>query len=404
MLASTFSIAALTVLFELSKHSHLNFVFHLQTFNSGLHCHFRFMNFQFTFECCLQTSTFILRLCFRFVNFRFTFEFYHQTLSFILKPLPLIGTAVELRTELPPKNHRQHEVMKRSDKMTDNDGDIDDKRGTRKVNQAIGLLHEVISFLGSEKDKEESGHVVPAFGVDANPRGNIPRPMARLSGSRLASQTTSSTTGPTSVLPSTPTIDRGAQIRQSFAGLFGPYQRASQLSTSSSVFGKSARSWAAAGPPSKKSKIHAKETWTHEFFCLSKATALNAPSRQEKAILQNAGLGRKKIKFNKNGSALHVKQMLEAAYPKIVQGGGFEILRSGISLTDQLQLITAPSSGYSVSFLRDMSGLGQALAYLRPVQRNLDTSQQAEVASSVGGKVLEGFFLITNYGKMRGKL
>ena len=72
--------------------------------------------------------------------------------------------------------------MKRSDKMVDSDGDIDDNRGTRKVNQAIGLLHEVIPFLGSEKDKEASGHVVPAFDVDANPRGNIPRPWIGLVG------------------------------------------------------------------------------------------------------------------------------------------------------------------------------------------------------------------------------
>ncbi len=272
-----------------------------------------------------------------------------------------------------------------------------DRKSTGNVTQAIGLLQEVISFLGSEQgtEKEESGNDVQATGVDASLRGEniIPRPnMARPVG---VAQTTNSTAAVTSsILPSRP--DRRGQIRQSFAGLFGPYQRVTQMSTSSSVFGRNARSFAAAGPPPKRGKIHAKETWTHEFFCLSNATATNTPSRREKAILQNAGLGRKKIKFNKNGSALHVKQMLEAAYPKIVQGGGFEILRSGISLNDPLQLINAPSSGYSVAFLRDMSGLGQALAYVRPVQSNLDTNQQPVVASSLGGKVLSGLPFETN--------
>ena len=32
------------------------------------------------------------------------------------------------------------------------------------------------------------------------------------------------------------------------------------------------------------------------------------------------------------------------------------------------------STGYSVNFLRNESGLGQALAYIRPLQRSLDTS------------------------------
>ena len=38
-----------------------------------------------------------------------------------------------------------------------------------------------------------------------------------------------------------------------------------------------------------------------------------------------------------------------------------------------LSLITPPPGGYSVPFLRDAAGLGQALAYIRPLQKDLDT-------------------------------
>ena len=34
-------------------------------------------------------------------------------------------------------------------------------------------------------------------------------------------------------------------------------------------------------------------------------------------------------------------------------------------------MINPPTSGYSVPFLKESSGIGQALAYLRPLQRSL---------------------------------
>ena len=65
--------------------------------------------------------------------------------------------------------------------------------------------------------------------------------------------------------------------------------------------------------------------------------------------------------FNKRGDATHVQSKVEEACPKLVNGGGFEILRSAGSMS--LSLIKAPASeGYTVPFLRELSGLGQALA------------------------------------------
>lgn len=70
---------------------------------------------------------------------------------------------------------------------------------------------------------------------------------------------------------------------------------------------------------------------------------------------------------------IDVKTKLESVYPKLIQGGGFEILRSG-SPSSKLSLITPPAGRYSVPFLRGSAGLGQALAYIRPLQKDLDTS------------------------------
>ena len=112
---------------------------------------------------------------------------------------------------------------------------------------------------------------------------------------------------------------------------------------------------------------------------------VDAPSRKEKLELQIAGLGRKKIVFGSKDSALQVKTKLEEEFPKLKNGGGFEILRSGFSPGKSLVLLRPPASvGNSVEFLRDESGLGQALAYIRPLQRSLDVSLHAQEVSLSG--------------------
>ncbi|CAH3046598.1 unnamed protein product, partial [Porites lobata] len=133
-------------------------------------------------------------------------------------------------------------------------------------------------------------------------------------------------------------------------------------------------------PPAKKRKsfFRVKETWTHEFFCLASTAATCVPSRSDKISLQNAGLGRRKIVFSGRASALDVKENLESVFPKLKESGGFEILRSaqGHTAGTMLSLITPPPlppGGYSLPFLRDAAGLGQALAYRRPLQKDLDT-------------------------------
>ena len=150
---------------------------------------------------------------------------------------------------------------------------------------------------------------------------------------------------------------------QNFRHLFAPYASASY------------RTQTRFGPPKRRKTTHyvPKETWTHEFFCLADCSSENIPSRMTKLELQFAGLGRKKIVLGSKDNAVKVKEKLEEAFPKLKDGGGFEVLRSGP--LKRLLLLKPPlATGYSVKYLRDDCGLGQALAYIRPLQRNLNIS------------------------------
>ena len=107
------------------------------------------------------------------------------------------------------------------------------------------------------------------------------------------------------------------------------------------------------------------------IFCLTYKGQIAVPCRSFKIQLQQPGLGRKKICFNSKVNATEVKTKLEESCPKLNAGGGFEILRRGQS-PSELSIIPPPNSGYTVNFLRDCAGLGQAIAYIRPVQCNLN--------------------------------
>ncbi len=169
----------------------------------------------------------------------------------------------------------------------------------------------------------------------------------------------------------TTSTTRGEAVLRNFRNLFAGYGPRESSSTCS-------RNQRPIQPPTKRAKRQSffipKETWTHEFFCLAETNQCRIPSRQDKFVLQSAGLGRKKLVFGSKDTAKSVQEKLEKAYPKLSQGGGFEILRSGASVKE-LVVIRPPSlTGYAVPFLRNESGLGQALAYIRPVQENLDIS------------------------------
>ena len=164
---------------------------------------------------------------------------------------------------------------------------------------------------------------------------------------------------------------RSQRVIQNFRSLFSPYPARSVPGPSSSARNNSYRP-----PPPKKPKktgfFQVKETWTHDFFCLASKTATIVPPRTEKISLPNAGLGRRKVVFPCRASAVDVLKVLENVYLKLKQGGGFELLRS-----------RSPAS--MLSFLRDAAGLGQALAYIRPLQKDLPMDAPVENTEQVRG-------------------
>ena len=121
-----------------------------------------------------------------------------------------------------------------------------------------------------------------------------------------------------------------------------------------------------------------KDTWTHQFLCLSDKDQETIPSREEKYRLNNVGLGERKVVFNdKRGSWEHVKSVLEKDFPKLKDvNGAFEIVRSSGNRRS-LELVAIPPMGYTVPFLKEI--LGQAIGYIRPFQKNLDLTPVSKV-------------------------
>ena len=210
----------------------------------------------------------------------------------------------------------------------------DREPSTNNFSLAINLLRQATEILSSGETSENEN----------NSSSSTP---ARPSSSSARSQNN---------IPhgSTCTPDRDAAVMADFRNLFSPY--AASASSTLSRAQKPSR------PPKRGSRpspyFKPKETWTHDFFCLASPQQDKVPVKSQKLELQAAGLGRKKVVFgNKDGRAIEVSKKLEAAYPKLKAGGGFEILRSGIG--SSLAFVSPPATGYSVSYLRDETGLGQ---------------------------------------------
>lgn len=102
-----------------------------------------------------------------------------------------------------------------------------------------------------------------------------------------------------------------------------------------------------------------KDTGTHNFFFVKSQSGSYSKQSREDTPSRN-GLGQKKIVFGSKDRAKEVKRKLESTYP-LVDGGRFEIL--GSASKNELVLISPPTVGCSVSFLRDQSVLARAAAY-----------------------------------------
>ena len=88
-----------------------------------------------------------------------------------------------------------------------------------------------------------------------------------------------------------------------------------------------------------------------------------------KKILSPVWPWRKKITFNRSRDPLYFKTVLKKEYPQLDEVGGYELMRTEDGSRRELVIIPPPVSGYSSGYLAE-SFLGQALCYIRPVQKN----------------------------------
>lgn len=123
----------------------------------------------------------------------------------------------------------------------------------------------------------------------------------------------------------------------------------------------------------------AKETWTHDFCLLSSTTAQKTPTSVEADKLRKAGLGKRKIVFpSKDADHNQFVKQLEASYPKLKLGGGFELLKGvgGGSGARSLENLPLGPNGYSIRYIRETICIGQAVLYIRPLQAKLDMTPE----------------------------
>ena len=95
----------------------------------------------------------------------------------------------------------------------------------------------------------------------------------------------------------------------------------------------------------------------------------NLPDCNERALLQIAGLGEKRVTILANSEAPEVYEELVVAFPKLSNAGGFELMRVPEGGSKQLEVIAAPETGYTVSYLKAV--IHHAKIYIRPLQRDL---------------------------------
>lgn len=195
------------------------------------------------------------------------------------------------------------------------------------ITRAFNLLQEATVLLSSSRNVNENANESIVSSIDATTSSaavgrnsnstDAPTSSNVSSISSTGSSTTSSSRSNELIaLQSTPippiqtrTTDQHNVLRN-FQSLFSPYSRSSSQrlgrNTGSMPIRNNRRS---RQQPATASR--ALETWTHDVFCLANASRLVAPNRDEKAVLQSAGLGRKKIRFNAKGTPETFKETLE---------------------------------------------------------------------------------------------
>ena len=130
----------------------------------------------------------------------------------------------------------------------------------------------------------------------------------------------------------------------------------------------------------KKSKKVKLSMWEHEFICLSSTSRITPPP-MDKALLIRAGLGPRKLSLFEYGESFEFHESIMSAFPRLAEGGGYELLRTKQNTNRELCVIPPPPGGYTVDYLKNM--VSQAKIYIRPIQKNLPLTPLLEENNEV---------------------
>ena len=132
-------------------------------------------------------------------------------------------------------------------------------------------------------------------------------------------------------------------------------------------------------PPSKGGKKKASiPSWTHTFVCLAHPNQDLVPDPSDQAILQIAGLGERKIRFDGDCDAHGIYCELLVQFPKLHDAGGYKLMRTHYKGSKLLNVIDVPPSGYNVTYLKAV--VHNARIFIRPLQRDLSLEPEGEVS------------------------
>ena len=77
----------------------------------------------------------------------------------------------------------------------------------------------------------------------------------------------------------------------------------------------------------------------------------STPDANERTLLKLAGLGEKRFSVFAYGTSLELQDELIREFPKLANGGGYELLRAPETGSWELVVIDIPHDGYSVEYL-----------------------------------------------------
>ena len=130
------------------------------------------------------------------------------------------------------------------------------------------------------------------------------------------------------------------------------------------------------------------QTWTRTFVCLASSSSSQLPTPAKRVTLALNNLGEKKLEFPRNGNGTQVHQCIVEQFPQL-DHRGYLILRttSESGRSRDLMQIPMQSAGFSVDYLKSV--LGQAKAYLRPLQGNIPLKDNEKVRNVERANVIQ---------------